>query len=755
MRCTLLLASFWFCTWLHAQCPNGEIEDCNGNCHPASWIGDGVCDDGLSFPSDFMCEEFGWDGGDCGDCDPGMVPDCNGNCAPFSLIGNGICHNTDMVNFACAEYDWDGGDCPVVCPDGQFADCSNQCWNEEVLDFLGDWHCHSGEWGGGGWMYAYVGLDLNCLEFDFDGGDCVFLGCTDPVAWNFYEYATSDDGSCQYDCPPGTMDCMGACVPDNWIGTNACTEGPASDPADHLHEGAYPSVLEAVIPVGASTRGVCMLPDGSAAYAATDAGFVRIAFDEEGGCNGVETAPSSALYTVAPTTDGTHIVGASYGDGCVHVLEVASQEVIATVPTGAGALKVRASANGEWVAVSNHNANSVTVLDPEDWSVIADIEVGENPRNIAFSPGDNYLYVSNWSSFSLGVYATDSWQFVAEVPVDYWPQAVWPTPDGDYVLVANFGFDHGFDHISVIRTADWEVIARLQTGAGPEDMMTIGPNGAYLYVTNWGMSCCFHTVGLSCCADEVNDGTVSIIALPDFDAIVPPDVVPDEIPYLQSTLMTVRLEGEYSFGIAASTDGSKVLVSNKDSHNVSVLGLGDFALPGDHCDSAIPLVAPAYCLDGCTSAHSDQYNEACPFDAMGAPDVVYRLDALVTDTVNMDMCSSQFDTKVYIYEGTCGTVNSGTALYCNDDACGVNGWRSRLENVIFAAGQTYYIVVDGYGSTDSGDFSLCFEKDCPGDLDNDGFVRIPDLLLFLQGFGDQFNIGQLLDLTSDFGTDCD
>ena len=130
------------------------------------------------------------------------------------------------------------------------------------------------------------------------------------------------------------------------------------------------------------------------------------------------------------------------------------------------------------------------------------------------------------------------------------------------------------------------------------------------------------------------------------------------------------------------------------------------------------------------------------------------MEPILTDTVNIDLCLSQFDTKVYICDGACGGVNSGTALYCNDDACGVNGWRSRLEGVIFEAGQTYYIVVDGYGTTDLGDFSLCFETDCAGDLDNNGYVRVSDLLLFLQGFGLQFDVDQLLDFTAQFGTNC-
>lgn len=755
MRWALIAIGLSAAVLSNAQCPSGEIPDCNGNCYPASWVGDGVCDDGITFPSDFLCAAFNWDEGDCGDCAPGMVADCNGNCVPFSLLGNGVCNNSAMVNFACAEFGWDDGDCPVVCPAGQFADCSGQCWNEDVLQYVGDWHCHSGVWGGGGWMYAFVDLDFNCAEFNFDGGDCVFGGCTDPEAANYYAFATEDDGSCFTTCAPGTEDCMGACVPENWVGTNSCLDEPAVNLEEHLFQGAYPAVLETVIPVGSSTRAVCVLPDGSAAYAATDAGFVRMSFSEAGACSAVQTIAANALYTVAPTVDGAFVVGASYGAGVVQVLEVATQEIIATVPTGAGALKVRASANGEWVAVSNHDAHTISVLNPDDWTVTAEFAVGQNPRNIAFSPDDAFIYVANWSSFTLGVYATDTWQLVQEVPVDYWPQAVWPTPDGAYVLVANFGFDHGYDHISVIRTSDWQVIARLQTGAGPEDMMTIGPQGEYLYVTNWGMSCCFHTVGSTCCADEVNAGTATIIALPDFAALVPPDVVPSEIPYVQSTLMTVPLGGEYSFGIAATPDGTKILVSNKDSYNVSVLGLGQVDWTGDLCENAIPIVAPAFCIEGCTAGFTDHYNEVCPFEATGAPEVVYRYDAQVTDTVNIDMCTSQFDTKIYIYEGACGSLNSGTAVYCNDDACGVNGWRSRLEDVIFEAGQTYYLVVDGYGMTDVGDFNLCFETDCAGDLDNDGSVQVSDLLLFLQGFSVQFDVTHLLELTSVFGTVCD
>ncbi len=62
------------------SCPEGEIEDCNGNCAPTEWIGDGICDDGAfehnGIPIFFNCPSFFNDGGDCGGICPNEV--CNG-----------------------------------------------------------------------------------------------------------------------------------------------------------------------------------------------------------------------------------------------------------------------------------------------------------------------------------------------------------------------------------------------------------------------------------------------------------------------------------------------------------------------------------------------------------------------------------------------------------------------------------------------------------------------------------------------------
>jgi hypothetical protein len=358
----------------------------------------------------------------------------------------------------------------------------------------------------------------------------------------------------------------------------------------------------------------------------------------------------------------------------------------------------------------------------------------------------------------MSVINTETWETITEVPVDYWPQAVWALPDDDYVLVANFGFDLTYDHISVIRVADWEVVARLQTGAGPEDMISIGPNAEYLFVSNWGMPCCFLTSWDYCCSDEINEGSVTVIATPDFDAIVPPGTIPDELPYVTATLTTVALNSIYSFGMARHPDGSAIYVVNKDSHSMSIIGFEENVpanLTGDICDDAKILTSPSFCFEDCTTGYTDDYNESCPFPETGAPDIVYRFEPQFTQTVNIDLCPSSYDTKIYIYEDQCGSYSSGEALYCNDDFCGVNGWRSRLENVTFETGHTYYIIIDGWGAADRGNFSMCFENECPGDLNGDSLINVSDLLIFLTGFGTQFDTADLLEFLSLVGENCD
>jgi len=106
-----------------ALCPDDQVRDCNGHCALKSWVGDDICDQGgYVFEGNwisFDCEAFRFDEATCRGCGWGEMLDCNGNCSPESWHGDGICDDGDYwhfdhpVDYDCVEYDFDGNDCQV------------------------------------------------------------------------------------------------------------------------------------------------------------------------------------------------------------------------------------------------------------------------------------------------------------------------------------------------------------------------------------------------------------------------------------------------------------------------------------------------------------------------------------------------------------------------------------------------------------------------------------------------------------------
>lgn len=164
-------------------------------------------------------------------------------------------------------------------------------------------------------------------------------------------------------------------------------------------------------------------------------------------------------------------------------------------------------------------------------------------------------------------------------------------------------------------------------------------------------------------------------------------------------------------------------------------------LPGDTAADPLPVPSLPFFDAGTTCSYEDDYDEFCPIDGQLSPDVVYAFTPAADVEVNLSLCESRYDTKILVYENG----DSHSDLYaCNDDWCDGPYYEwpylAYLRKLPLAAGNTYYFVVDGYGSS-CGLYALRITEsescpfECPG-----GAIQEPELPC-VDGAADSVNAG--------------
>ena len=138
---------------------------------------------------------------------------------------------------------------------------------------------------------------------------------------------------------------------------------------------------------------------------------------------------------------------------------------------------------------------------------------------------------------------------------------------------------------------------------------------------------------------------------------------------------------------------------------------------GDTMEDATVIEELPYTNTGTTVGYTHDYDEVCPEDAnsveSAASDVVYSLTPATDIIIDVDLCGSTYDTKVYVYNslGLMPMTTDGESA-CDDDHYGsagcddINAWTSFISNVMLTGGETYYIIVDGWSDADAGDYVL-------------------------------------------------
>jgi len=149
---------------------------------------------------------------------------------------------------------------------------------------------------------------------------------------------------------------------------------------------------------------------------------------------------------------------------------------------------------------------------------------------------------------------------------------------------------------------------------------------------------------------------------------------------------------------------------------------------GDTIFDATVIPALPFTDVGTTAGYTDDYDEVCPYSGSTSPDVVYVFTPGADMVVNLDLCGSSYDTKIYVYDASLDPIACNDDFYF-DDICGI--YVSRLECVALSGGEPHYVVIDGYGG-DFGDYILSVNQfegcyvECPPEASTENEPELVD-----------------------------
>jgi hypothetical protein len=122
---------------------------------------------------------------------------------------------------------------------------------------------------------------------------------------------------------------------------------------------------------------------------------------------------------------------------------------------------------------------------------------------------------------------------------------------------------------------------------------------------------------------------------------------------------------------------------------------------GENMSNAFVIPSIPFTDDGTTAGYADDLTDPCGGTSMG-PDVVYAFTPATNTTVNIHLCGTTFYSVLYVYQNDINTLVGCSSFSL---ICGYDIPRGALDNLALTAGNTYYIVVDGY-YTSSGPYSI-------------------------------------------------
>lgn len=186
----------------------------------------------------------------------------------------------------------------------------------------------------------------------------------------------------------------------------------------------------------------------------------------------IPTGPSPEIFAFSP--DETQIFVSNEEDSTMEMIDIATKTVVARVATGAEPEGVINSVDGKYVFATSEVADMVHVIDREKAAVIKNIVVGTRPRRFVVTPDGAELWVSDELSSEVHVIDIASLTIktaLTFVPPGFRPEDVTPvgmtiTKDGSKVLIS-LG---RANHLAIVDAKTFEVLEYVLVGSRAWDV---------------------------------------------------------------------------------------------------------------------------------------------------------------------------------------------------------------------------------------------------------------------------------------------
>lgn len=285
-------------------------------------------------------------------------------------------------------------------------------------------------------------------------------------------------------------------------------------------------------------------------------------------------APATAMLAVlllllrlAPAAAEPFAYIPNAGDDTVSVIDLATNQVVATVAVGDIPTAVAVKPDGASVYVLNQTAQTVSVIDTASNVETATIPVGATPFGVAVTPDGTRAYVANRDDDdgTLTLIDLTTNTVLATIVPGFSPVGVALSPDGSRLYVPLL-----FDEVAVIETATNTEVARVSFDSGfVTSYLAVSPSGDELWVSKLSQSVEIIDTASNSVVGSVAVGAPTGIAFsPDGSRAYVGDGTDGTVAVIDTATRTVLAKPFAGFGplgVDVAPDGSRYYVAASQS----------------------------------------------------------------------------------------------------------------------------------------------------------------------------------------------